>query len=92
MNSAGDSEPSLDPDDPAASPARDGDEKTVVHHGMSWFGRSFSPFRIATLRGFAIMLPPILTIVFFVWAWSTVEHSILRPVESLMANALAWSI
>jgi uncharacterized membrane protein len=92
MNTAGHSEPSLDPPDPANSPAMDSHKTSDVHHLMSWLGRSFSPFRIATLRGFAIMLPPILTVVFFVWAWSTVDHSILRPVESLMANAIAWSI
>ncbi|MFK7766706.1 MAG: DUF502 domain-containing protein [Mariniblastus sp.] len=49
----------------------------------SWLRRSFNPFRIATLRGLAVVLPPLLTIMVFVWAWNTIDRAILRPVESL---------
>lgn len=58
----------------------------------SWLRRSFNPFRIATLRGLAVVLPPLLTIMVFVWAWTTIDRTILRPVESLVQNCVAWSI
>ncbi|MDG1510899.1 MAG: DUF502 domain-containing protein [Mariniblastus sp.] len=57
-----------------------------------WFRRSFNPFRIATLRGLGILLPPLLTIMLFAWAWNTIERAILLPVESLSETALAYAI
>ena len=58
----------------------------------TWFRQSFNPFRIATLRGLAVLLPPLLTIMLFAWAWNTIERVILRPVESLSENVLALAI
>jgi uncharacterized membrane protein len=58
----------------------------------AWFRESFSPFRIATLRGLAVLLPPILTILLFAWAWNTIDHSIIRPAESLSARLIVWRI
>lgn len=58
----------------------------------SWFRQSFTPFRIATLRGLAVVLPPVLTIMLFAWAWNTIDQSILRPVEALSENCVAWAI
>jgi uncharacterized membrane protein len=57
-----------------------------------WFRRSFNPFRIATLRGLGILLPPLLTIMLFAWAWNTIERAILLPVESLSETTLAYAI
>ena len=48
-----------------------------------WFGRSFSPVRKAILRGLAVILPPLLTVVLFVWAWSTIDSYVLGPLESV---------
>ena len=47
------------------------------------------PFRRAVLRGLAILMPPLLTIALFIWAWSVVETSVLRPVESLTSDLIA---
>ena len=57
-----------------------------------WFARSFSPFRKATLRGLAIILPPLLTIIFFIWAWNMIESYMITPVESLLTRSISYSI
>ena len=57
-----------------------------------WLARSFRPFRTATLRGLAIILPPLLTIIFFLWAWNVIEKYVLTPVESALTTAVAHSI
>jgi uncharacterized membrane protein len=41
------------------------------------------PFRRAVLRGLAVLLPPLLTIVIFLWVWNTVTNYLLTPTESL---------
>jgi len=46
------------------------------------------PFRRAVLRGLAIVLPPLLTIVIFVWVGNTVAVYVLEPLES----AAQWSL
>ena len=58
----------------------------------SWLWQSFNPFRIATLRGLGVVLPPLLTVMLFVWAWNTIDRAVLRPVESLSQTCLASSI
>lgn len=47
------------------------------------------PFRRAVLRGLAILMPPLLTIALFIWAWSVIETSVLRPVESITTDLIA---
>ena len=64
----------------------------VAEKKTSWFRQSFNPFRIATIRGLAVVLPPVLTIMLFAWAWSTIDRTILSPVESLSENCVAWAI
>lgn len=49
------------------------------------------PFRRAVLRGLAILMPPLLTIALFIWAWSVIETSVLHPVESLTSDLIAVS-
>lgn len=50
--------------------------------------RPLDPFRRAVLRGLAILLPPLLTIVIFLWVGNTVAHYLLVPME----NAARWVI
>jgi uncharacterized membrane protein len=50
-----------------------------------------SSFRRAVLRGLAILMPPLLTIVLFIWAWSVIERYILVPTENIIASAVSWS-
>ena len=40
------------------------------------------PFRRAVLRGLAVLLPPLLTIVIFLWVWNTVTDYLLTPMEA----------
>ncbi len=46
------------------------------------------PFRRAVLRGLAVLLPPLLTIVIFLWVWNTVTNYLLAPTKSLARKAL----
>jgi uncharacterized membrane protein len=48
--------------------------------------RSLDPFRRAVWRGFAILLPPLLTIVIFLWVGNTVRSYLLEPLE----NGVRW--
>ena len=48
------------------------------------------PFRRAVLRGLAILMPPLVTIALFIWAWSVIETSVLRPVESVASDLIAY--
>jgi len=50
------------------------------------------PFRKAVLRGLAVILPPLLTLAFFLWAWSLVQTYLLAPVESGLQYILVESI
>lgn len=43
--------------------------------------RPLDPFRRAVLRGLGVLLPPLLTIVIFVWIWNTVANYLLEPME-----------
>ena len=38
------------------------------------------PFRRAVVRGIGVILPPLLTIVIFVWVGSTVNTYVMQPV------------
>jgi uncharacterized membrane protein len=50
--------------------------------------RRLGPFRRAVLRGLAILLPPLLTIVIFLWIGNTVADYLLNPMEGLARNVL----
>lgn len=62
----------------------------VVSRG--WLRRSFSPFRIATLRGLGFVLPPLLTIVFFIWVWGIINSYIVEPVDTVLCSATVWLV
>ena len=65
------------------------DPKAAAH---GWFRQSLNPFRIATLRGLGVLLPPLLTIIFFFWAWNTVERAVLQPVEAGARYLIVWTV
>ena len=50
------------------------------------------PFRRAVLRGLAVVLPPLLTIVILLWVWNTVQDYVLVPVENLARYGITRSI
>jgi hypothetical protein len=45
--------------------------------------RPMDPFRRALLRGLAVVLPPLLTVVILLWAWNTIALYMLVPAENL---------
>ena len=49
------------------------------------------PFRRAVLRGLAVVLPPLLTIVIFVWVGNTVAVYLLEPLEGVTRDVLVWA-
>ena len=86
-----------------AEPQHESTKPDVPNHGdeaasdskrgfRAWFSESFRPFRSAVLRGFAVLLPPLLTILLFAWAWNSIDQSIIRPAESLTARYIVWRI
>src|SRR5690349_675650 len=52
----------------------------------------FEPIRRAVIRGLAVILPPLLTIVVFIWAWSMIDSYILVPCENAAEQAIVWAI
>ena len=48
------------------------------------------PFRRAVLRGLAVLLPPLLTIVIFLWVGNTVVVYLLEPLEGLARSGFIW--
>ncbi len=57
---------------------------------MATVSQRAHPFRSAVLRGLAIVMPPLLTIVLFIWAWSIIEHYVLVPIEGASGNVIVW--
>lgn len=52
--------------------------------------RRSQPFRRAVLRGLGVVMPPLLTIVIFLWVGNTVHLYVLDPVSTGTRNVLAW--
>jgi uncharacterized membrane protein len=50
--------------------------------------RPLDPFRRALVRGLAVLLPPLLTIVILVWVWNTVAVYLLVPLEGAARRVL----
>ncbi len=53
------------------------------------------PFRRAVLRGLGVVLPPLLTIVVFLWAWNLISGYVLEPVEGMAHSTIVhftWDV
>ncbi len=48
--------------------------------------------RRAVLRGLGVVLPPLLTIVVLIWAWSAIENHLLSPLERTVRYMLVWQV
>jgi len=55
-------------------------------------GTKQRPFRRAVLRGLGVALPPLLTIVVFLWAWNLIQAYVLEPVEEVAHWAIVNTI
>jgi len=51
---------------------------------------ALQPFRRAVFRGLAVVLPPLLTLVIFLWIGNTVHQYILKPVSGVTRDVVAW--
>ena len=54
--------------------------------------KKLHPARRAVLRGLGVVLPPLLTIVVFLWAWSVIESKILVHMETSAAWCLTLAL
>lgn len=54
--------------------------------------RNTYPFRSAVFSGLGVLLPPLLTVVIFLWIGGTVQTYVLRPVNAGVRNVIAWSV
>ena len=52
----------------------------------------FHPFRVAVLRGLGVALPPLLTIVIFLWIGGTIEQYVIVPLTTYTRNVWALAI
>ncbi|MEQ8848469.1 DUF502 domain-containing protein [Botrimarina sp.] len=50
---------------------------------------AFDPFRRAVLRGLGVLLPPLLTVVIFLWVGGTIARYVLTPLEDATRYVLA---
>ena len=50
------------------------------------------PFRRAVLHGLGVVLPPLLTIVVFLWAWNLISAYVLAPVENAARRVIVTAI
>jgi uncharacterized membrane protein len=48
------------------------------------------PFRRAILRGLGVVMPPLLTFVVFLWAWSIIDGYVLKPIETGLGSAIVF--
>lgn len=48
------------------------------------------PFRRAVLRGLGVVMPPLLTLVLFIWAWATIDSYVLRPIENGIGHVVVF--
>jgi uncharacterized membrane protein len=49
---------------------------------------ALDPFRRAIVRGLGVLLPPLLTVVIFLWVWNSVADYLLVPMESTARTLL----
>jgi uncharacterized membrane protein len=50
------------------------------------------PFRRAVLHGLGVVLPPLLTIVLFLWAWNLISAYVLEPIETVSRRLIVTAI
>lgn len=51
---------------------------------------NLQPFRRAVLRGFGVVLPPLLTIVILLWIGNSVQKFVISPVEWASRQGIVW--
>ena len=77
---------------PPSSPGRPSESHPTAPSGSTGLNPPLHPFRRAVLRGLGVVLPPLLTIVIFVWVGNTVANYLLEPMERAAERAIVWNI
>lgn len=67
-------------------------EDEAMHPDHGFWSMTLVPFRKALVRGLAVVMPPLLTIVLLIWAWNTLDSYVLRPMESAASQLVVWTI
>ena len=55
---------------------------------FGFWSMTLMPFRRALVRGLAVFMPPMLTIVLFIWACNTLDSYVLEPIEASARSAV----
>lgn len=61
-------------------------------NATSGHGSDGRPFRSAVFSGLGVLMPPLLTVVIFLWIGGTVQDYFLRPVSAGARGILVWSV
>lgn len=64
----------------------------TTESAAGFWSLTMAPFRKAVIRGLAVVMPPLLTIVLFLWAWNTIDSYVLSPMEGAARYVIAWGI
>jgi uncharacterized membrane protein len=54
--------------------------------------RAPGPIRAAVVRGLTVVVPPLLTIVIFLWIAGTINSYVLEPLTGVARDTIVWSI
>lgn len=72
------------------NPVAEEDALHPTEHGGFW-ALTLVPFRKAVVRGLAVVMPPLLTIVLLVWAWNILDSYVLSPLEAVARQVVVWT-
>lgn len=61
-------------------------------HASSSNGSDGRPFRSAVFSGLGVLMPPLLTVVIFLWIGGTVQDYFLRPMNAGARGVIAWAV
>jgi uncharacterized membrane protein len=61
-------------------------------HANARESASAHAFRRAVFRGLGVLFPPLATVLIFIWAGSTINQYVLRPVTASAREALVWAV
>ena len=64
----------------------------MVESPGGWKKAAARPFRHAVVRGFAVLCPPLLTVLIVVWAINTTKSYFLEPVTVWAREGLVWCL
>ncbi len=67
-------------------------EQTSRHEKKQRERTALYPIRVAIAQGLAVLLPPLLTLVIFVWVFHLIEAYVFEPVRLAARESIVWVI